>query len=73
MAASTGTTLTNSLYVTLDSRIPGLASQMVTNQAKNDQQIQLHLQQEQFNSIITTLQNLTKKWTTNRSNRKPAI
>ena len=57
-AASVGTTLTTESYATLDSRITGLASQMISNQAKTEKQMEK--QQQQFATIMESLQKLSK-------------
>ena len=55
---SIGTSLTNESYATLDSKILGLTSQMLSNQSKTEKQLQK--QQEQFTQILATLQTLTQ-------------
>lgn len=57
-AASTGTSITNESYATLDSRISGLASQMKSNQAKTEKQ--MAKQQEQFDQILASIQQLSQ-------------
>ena len=67
-AASTGTTLTTESYATLDSRITGLASQMMSNQAKTEKQMEK--QQQQFNTIMESLHRLNQN--NNSSSTKEA-
>ena len=65
--ASIGTSLTNESYATLDSRISGLASQMMTNQSKTDQQMKK--QQDQFNIILEKLQSLEQNNSNNSTSK----